>query len=197
MTSFDAIILVLFFLFLVRGAWVGFIGQLAFLAAIVLGFAAAVALYDRVAALIAPWIEQPQLGFLVTFLLLFLPVYLLITLIGKGLRKVMTITRLTWLDRMLGGLFGLGKGIFVISLLFLTLAGFLPSSRPLLRDSFCYPFLAVTSGYILIFVHDANLRERLLPKGPAISGSLTSSVPAGKPARREVKQKAKEHRLVQ
>lgn len=197
MTYFDAIILILFLFFLIRGAWVGFIGQLAFLAALVLGFAAAGALYHQVAGYAAPWIEQPQLGFLVTYMLLFLAVYSLTILIGKGLRKVMTITMLGWFDRLLGGLFGLGKGVFVASLLFMVTAGFLSGSRSLLRDSFCYPFLAVSSGYVLIFVRDANLRERFLPKEPAIPDLMTATVPAGESVRREVEQIAEEHRLVE
>lgn len=197
MTSFDAIILALLLVFLIRGIWVGFIGQLAFLAALVLGFAAAGALYDRVAGLIIPWVGPPVFGFLLTYLILFLSVYLLVILVGKGLRKVMTVTMLGWFDRLLGGLFGLGKGIFVASLLFMILAGFIAGSRPLLRNSFCYPFLAVTSGSILMLVQDANLRARFLPREPAIPKRLTSSIPVGEPVRREVKQIAAKHRLVE
>ncbi len=193
---FDAIILLLILFFLVRGIWVGFIAQLAFLAALVLGFAAAGAFYGRAAGWLSPWIGQPQLGFFITYALLFLAVYVVIMLMGKGLRKVMTVTMLGWFDRLLGGLFGLLKGVFLATLLFILVAGLFSESRPMLRKTFSYRFLVASSEAIVIFIHDANLRERFIPREPAIPESMTSLMPAGKLIRGPVKQIAKEHRLV-
>jgi membrane protein required for colicin V production len=193
---FDAAVASLLLLFLVRGVWVGLIGQLAFLTALVLGFMAAGAFYGDVTLLVGPWIKQPHLAFLLTYLLLFLVVYLLVMVVGRGLRLVMNITMLTWFDRLMGGLFGALKGIFVASLLTMGLAGFISGSRPLLRESLCYPFLVVSSGYVLMFIRDNDLRERFLPRESAIT-ELLSAVPAGEAVRGAAEEIAQDDHLIQ
>jgi membrane protein required for colicin V production len=196
MVLFDTAMATLLLLFLVRGAWVGLIGQLAFLVALVLGFMAAGAFYGDFTLLIGPWIKQPHLAFLVTYLILFLGVYLVVMVVGRGLHLVMNITMLTWFDRLMGGLFGAIKGIFVASLVFMGLAGFISSSRPILRDSFSYPFLAVSSGYILMFIRDNDLRERFLPREPAITNLLLPAVPEGEAVRGAAEQIGENDNLV-
>jgi membrane protein required for colicin V production len=197
MTVFDAGIAILLLLFLGRGVWVGLIGQLAFLIALVLGFMAAGAFHGQVTLLLGPWIKQPHLSFLITYLFLFLLVYLLVMVAGRGLRLVMNITMLAWFDRLTGGLFGVIKGVFVASLLFMGLAGFISGSRPLLRDSFSYPFLAVSSGYILNFIRDHDLRERFLPREPAITELLAPAVPMGEALGGAAEQISQDDHLIQ
>jgi membrane protein required for colicin V production len=197
MNIFDVAMAFLFFLFLLRGVWVGLIGQLAFLAALVLGFMAAGAFYGDFAVLITPWVKQPQFGFLLTYTLLFFAVYLFIMLLGRGLRQVMSISMLAWFDRLTGGIFGAVKAVFIASLLFMGLAGFISGSRPLLRDSYSYPFLAVSSGYILLFIRDYDLRERFLSRDPAIPELMTSTIPPFESRQGAAEQVADDDQLVE
>ena len=197
MNVFDLIVLILILLFLVRGVWVGLISQIAFLAALILGFAAAGAFYGDAAGMLSPLISHPQLSFLITYILLFLAVYLLVMLIGLGLRKVVNISMLGWFDRLMGAVFGLSKAVFVASLLFIVLAGFLAGSRPYLRAARCYPYLAVSSKYLLSLIEDSDLRSQFLPSEPAISSLLSSAVPAGEPLRRAAEEETEDNRLIQ
>jgi len=177
MTPFDAIILALFLLFLARGIWVGLIGQLAFLAALIFGYAAAGAFYTRLGHLLLPVIPNPQASFLTTYVLLFLLTYLLTILLGKGLKIVMSITLLGWFDRLMGGIFGLGKAAFLCTLLFMVLSGFVAGPRPFFSNSLTTPYLAASSNYFLSWIKDNDIRHRFLPKRPAISALLSETIP--------------------
>ena len=191
MTAFDAIILIIFLLFLARGIWVGLIGQLAFLVALPVAFLAAGAFYGRLGHLLLPVLPNPQSSFLLTYILLFLATYLLIILIGKGLKKVMSITLLGWFDRLMGGLLGLGKAAFLSTLLFMTLSGFTAGPRAFFSDSLSTPYLATCSEYMLTMIQDKDLRHRFLPKKPAISELLAPTIPVGKPLSGNAKVKSK------
>jgi len=190
MTAFDAIILIVFLLFLARGIWVGLVGQLAFLVALPLGFFAAGAFYGKLGHLLLPVVPNPQSSFLLTYILLFLATYLLIILIGKGLKKVMSITLLGWFDRLMGGLLGLGKAVFLSTLLFMTLSGFTAGPRSFFSDSLSTPYLANCSEYMLTMIQDHDLRHRFLPKKAAISDLIAPPIPPGKPLIGNAKKKA-------
>ncbi|MDH4320676.1 MAG: CvpA family protein [Desulfobulbaceae bacterium] len=192
MTAFDAIILIIFLLFLGRGIWVGLIGQLAFLVALPVAFLAAGAFYGRLGHLLLPVVPNPQSCFLLTYVLLFVATYLLIILIGKGLKMVMNVTLLGWFDRLMGGLLGLGKAAFLCTLLFMTLSGFTAGPRSFFSNSLSTPYLATSSEYMLTMIQDQDLRHRFLPKKPAISELLTPTVPAGKPLAGNTKVKPKQ-----
>ena len=140
MTSVDTIFLIIILSLTARGIWTGFVRQIAFIAALILGFAAAGRFYEYFADLVLPFITIPQLAFFVTYILLFVVVYFLVMLAGTALKKVMNISLLNGFDRTMGGAFGLGKGVFVASLIFVILAGSLSNSGPFLRKSSSYPF---------------------------------------------------------
>ncbi|MDH5297617.1 MAG: CvpA family protein [Desulfobulbaceae bacterium] len=201
MNAFDAIILIIFILFLARGIWAGLVGQLAFLAALILGFAAAGAFYGRLGHLLLPVVHNPQASFLITYVLLFLVTYLFIILLGKGLKLVMNVTLLGWFDRAMGGLFGMGKALFLSTLLFIILSGFNAGPRPFFSNAKSTPYLSTCSGYLLTLVKDNDLRQRFLPKQAAIATLLPGQntalplppkpVPAGQPLKAKSKKKTK------
>ncbi len=172
---FDVIVFIILAAFLVRGIWVGFAKQITFIVALFLGFAAAGRYHGTLDRFISPFINSPQIGFFIAYTFLFIAVYLTVLLIGTGLKKVMDITLLGWFDRIIGGLFGIIKAVFIASLLFMLLANITPKTRGFLRKSFCYPFLVASSGYILTLVKDKNLRSRLIPKSLTNTPDKTNS----------------------
>jgi uncharacterized membrane protein required for colicin V production len=99
---------------------------------------------------------------------LFVAFFYLIKLLGLGLKKVMDISLTTWFDRTIGGLFGVTKGIFFTSLLFVVVGSFLSGSNNYLKKSISYPLLSNTSKVILTFIQDHDLRSYFIPKEPAI-----------------------------
>jgi membrane protein required for colicin V production len=175
MSSFDAIILIVLLILLARGVWIGFIRQIASILALVLGFVVAGRFYGESAALVIPFVHNQQAGFLIAYSIIFLLVFLAVHLLGLGLKKVMSISLLSWFDRTLGGVFGLAKGIFISSLLFMTMAAFI-SDTTIFKDSFFAPFLEQSSEFIIHVIKDKDLRSDFLPRQPAISSILTNSL---------------------
>jgi len=176
MTILDAGVIIITLLFLVRGIWIGFIRQLAALAALFLAFVAAGQYYTRFSVFITRFITEPQLAFIITYILVFLATYVLIILLGLALKKVMQITFLGWFDKLLGGIFGFAKAVFVCTLTFMALAWILSSSNPIVQKSFFSPYLMISSQYFLTFIKDENLQTKLMPQKPAISSFLANPV---------------------
>lgn len=161
MTALDAVVITISLIFLIRGLWVGFIRQLASIAALVLGFIIAGRSHEKLSPLLDPLVSSPQLRFILSYALLFIVVFFAVKLLGLVLRKVMTLSMLDWFDRMLGGIFGLGKAVLITTVCFMGLAGILATSNPLLSRSFFAPHLTKSSGFLLLFIKDQNLQHHL------------------------------------
>ena len=167
-TAFDVLVLLIFVAFLVRGVWVGFIRQISSLIAMIGGFALAGYFDSEFYRLILPYIDNSHTAFLITYIVLFIAFFFLIKLAGLGLKKVMDVSLTTWFDRTVGGLFGIAKGIFFVSLLFVVTTSFMSGSNNYLKKSISYPFLSSSSKAILTFIQDHDIRSYFVPKEPAI-----------------------------
>lgn len=197
MSSLDIIVLIVLGVFIARGIWIGFIRQLASLIALVLGFVIAGRYYDQSAQLISPLIQNQQLGFLVTYGVIFIMVFLTTIVIGIVFRKVAQLVLLGWFDKSLGGLFGAAKGMFLACFVFMGLAVFLSGSSPLFRNSYFYPYLEQSTMFILSAVKNKDVQQDMLPKQPAISNLLANTIDFGQTLGRQAKQKAEDYHLVQ
>ena len=132
------------------------------------GFALAGYFDNEFYRFILPYIENSHTAFLITYILLFVAFFYLIKLLGFGLKKVMDVSLTVWFDRTVGGLLGVIKGIFFISLLFVVVGSFLSGSNNYLKKSISYPFLSNSSKVILTFIQDHDIRTYFIPKEPAI-----------------------------
>ena len=168
MSSIDSAIILIISLLTARGVWTGFVRQLSFIVALVLGFIVAGRFYLVFSGFLGGFIATPQLAFLLTYLILFILVYLAVIFSGLGLKKFMKVSMLGGFDRFMGGMFGLGKGMFIIILMFMVLAGLLANSGTFLRKSYFYPFLNGGSRVVMSFINDPDLRSSFKPKEPAI-----------------------------
>jgi len=177
MTALDIGVIVVAVFFLARGVWIGFIRQFAFLLALSLGYVAAGTYYASWSQHLSQ-IKNPQLRFVVTYALVFFTTYVLIMLLGVGLKKVMQISFLGWFDRLLGAVFGVGKAIFIASLIFMALTGMFSSSSAFIERAFFSKYLLIKSQWITSIINDQDLEDELLPKQPAISKFLSDPVPA-------------------
>ncbi|OIP50973.1 MAG: hypothetical protein COZ12_09330 [Deltaproteobacteria bacterium CG_4_10_14_3_um_filter_60_8] len=172
-TMLDVALILLALLLVIRGAWVGFVRQIAFLAGLVLGFLAAGRYFEPFSRFVLPFIHTPRFAFLVTYVLLFAATYIATMLLGLGLKRVVQIAFLSWFDRCLGALFGLGKACLLVILLFIAVTAVLSSTPAFLQHSFFFPGVEKSATIILPLIQDPGLRQRLLPKQPAIPTSET------------------------
>lgn len=187
MTVLDIGVIVITVAFVVRGGWIGLVRQLAFFIALTMGYMSAGKYYPFFAKHIVQWVSDSQLRFIITYTLLFFCTYVLVMLLGLGLKKVMQISFLGWFDTLTGGLFGLVKAAFVSTLLYMLLAGIFSSTSPMIHKSFFSPYLMVSSEFLTTFIKDKKLKSDLLPKKPAISSFLSDPVPVLKTLRGDSK----------
>ncbi len=167
-TFFDAVVACIFLIFIIRGVWIGFIRQIASLLGLIGGYLLA----GKYSGLLAPYvglvISDPKINFLVSFLFCFLATVLAIVTVGRGLRKVMEISFLGWFDRLLGVCLGIAKAFLVACIMYMVLAATISGSNELLSKSCSSPYLALGADYLQQFIGDRKLRERFMPKKPAI-----------------------------
>jgi len=186
-TAFDILVLVIFLAFLARGIWIGFIRQISSLVAMIGGFLLAGYFDNEFYRILLPYFKNSHTVFLITYILLFVAFFFLIKLVGLGLKKVMDITLTSWFDRTVGGLFGVIKGIFFTSLIFIVVSSYLSGSNKYIKKLITYPFLAQSSKVILTFIRDHDLRSYFIPKEPAIRlpSFNKSSVDREKPVKKK------------
>ena len=183
MSFLDIAVAVLCLALLGRGIWIGFSRQLAFLLALILGYLGAGQFHQALAPAFSRFIDNEQLRFLISYLVILFVLYVAIMLIGIGLKKVMQITFLGWFDRLMGGVFGMAKGAFLSVLLFMLLHAVLDPSSPILQRSVTVPYLTKGASILLRVIKDEKLREKFLTLQPAIPVDLISPAPVVKPGK--------------
>ena len=182
MTSFDTFVLIIVVALLIRGIWTGFIRQIAFVLALILGFIFAGVLTGPLARLVEFAIANPVPRFLLVYLLLFGLGALAVVLAGKSLQKLAESANLSWLDRVLGGTLGLFKAIFISCLLFLFATLIWPPNRDYLKSTLFYPVLSRASLVLMSFVKDDELRYHFLGKDMLIRERIYSTPPVSPPS---------------
>lgn len=175
LTYFDLVVGCLALVFLVRGAWIGFMRQLGAFIALVGSFSFAGHAVDRILPLTEQWVNNPKLTFLVSFVLIFAVAALVLTLIGRLLQRLLRIGSPGGLDRLAGLVLGAVKAAVVVSLLYMVLASTLSTTNELLRKSCTGPWLKQGAVGLQALIDDPRLRRSFLPKEPAI---LPESMPA-------------------
>jgi len=116
MTSFDY-----FVLFVIAGSIVlsvlrGFVKELISIIAWIIAFFVAKIYTVELAYLLPEAIPNDEVRYLAAFLILFLCTLLICTLLGIALSQVFKIAGMGWLDRILGGVFGFARGIFIVAI---------------------------------------------------------------------------------
>ena len=126
MTIFDFIVLALIAASVVAGALRGIVKALLTLGALIVGLLIAARGYGVAGALLSGLriVESPEAanagGFLLIMIIALVGGFLAGRFVSGGLRRV----RLQWFDHVLGGAFGLLRGLAVCSVLYLTLTAF-------------------------------------------------------------------------
>ncbi|MGH9523846.1 MAG: CvpA family protein [Terriglobales bacterium] len=138
----DVVIVMVVVLSVLLAAAQGFFFEIFSLAGTVFGYLAAVWAYARLAPTFEPYVKTQWAANAAAFLTIFIAVTLLASAIGRLVRASMKEVGLRWFDRVLGGVFGLVRGLVVVMVLVLAVAWFAPQS-PFLTNSRTAPYLLV------------------------------------------------------
>ena len=138
----DVLLFGMLVVFVCRSLWTGFSRSLASLFGVIFGFWVAIHRFPSISLRLSPWIQDEMWRSLVSFLLIFLLVYLIFLVAGIIVQRMFKALRLGWIDRLLGAAVGLAKGLILAGAIVFILTIFLPSNSPLLRESYLYPAMS-------------------------------------------------------
>lgn len=115
MTWLDYAVLGVVVLSIAWGAWRGLVREVMSLAGWVIAFLAANLLAGPLAEALPASLEQPELRVLIAFVLVFLGTLVVTTLGAFLLGRIVNAVGLGGLDRLLGALFGLLRGLLIVA----------------------------------------------------------------------------------
>lgn len=121
-------------LFLVRGLLRGMVQEIAGLVGLFAGFFFAGRFYTRLVPQIRQVIADPDWAAAAAYAAIFVAVLVLVALMAAVLRKFMNLTFTSWLDHLLGGVVGGGKGVLLCAVALAIMTRLVPGS-PFLKDS--------------------------------------------------------------
>jgi membrane protein required for colicin V production len=137
--------------------WSALSGLRSGLARVVVGFIATVLglicgfwFYRMLAAKLMPWVKVTTVASILGFLLIFVAVLILGSLLSALLSRVFNWIGLSWFNRFLGGIAGVLRGALVIAALVDVLIAFSPSPTPaFLNNSRVLPYTLQISSWVV------------------------------------------------
>jgi membrane protein required for colicin V production len=160
MTILDGIFIIIILLALLRGFVRGLVKEVAFIAALILAFLAAWSGSESVRIgmnLIIP--DNPQLTTTLSYVLVFIAVFLLVIFLGIAVRYMLYKFVLGWLDRLGGGLFGMLKGVLICGVITLLLMTAFSQNAGMLGSSRLAPYMVRISKEMASYIPDHFKKE--------------------------------------
>jgi membrane protein required for colicin V production len=158
MSIADWIILGFLVFSVIGAASEGFFHEAFGLAGLVVGYMLAAWQYHRVADWFAPHLKSPWLGEIAGFLIIFFAVMIVASMAGRTARWAMNEPGLSTIDRILGAVLGLLRGVLVVAVVLTAMAAFAPAARWLAGSELAPYFLV--GGRAAIWVAPSELRHR-------------------------------------
>ncbi len=116
MTVFDYAVLAIVAASILLGAWRGLVSEVLALAAWVAALVAGRALAPEMAPLFGDWLKEPALQYAAAFAVIVVAVLMAVALTRLALSKLLRAIGLGPLDRFLGAVFGVARGVIVVLL---------------------------------------------------------------------------------
>ena len=140
----------------------GFIKELFLIIALLAGVAMASKFYVPIRDSLLPWIRNSTISTIVGFLLPFFLVVLLVVIVGNVISKLVHTIRMGLVDRLLGGILGIIKGVLICGVACMILLTFVHQGEELLRGSALAPgILSLTSKVFSLLPQDVKERFQL------------------------------------
>jgi membrane protein required for colicin V production len=136
----------------------GFVRELISLASLVIGLVVAALAYPRAALWFEDLTKSHEVALGLGFLVLFLGVLLLGSLLSLLARKLIKTAGIQWFDRFLGAVFGLVRGALVDCILLLVLLAFAIKPGAVQQSSLA-PYVT-TGAHVISVVMPANLKAQ-------------------------------------
>lgn len=158
MAALDWIIVAIVVLSVALAAAQGFFYELFSLAGVVVGYIAAAWGYTRVAFWYMPYVKSAWVADFAGFLTIFIAVVVASGILGRLGRWFFKEAGLRWFDRLLGGAFGLIRGILAVAVLLLAFTSFAPDNKLIVQSTIA-PYVLVVAR-AAIWIAPAQVRAR-------------------------------------
>ncbi len=159
MNWLDIVLIVIFALSVIGGVKDGFAKVVIGFIALILAFALGLWFYGAAGAFLLPYVSHKGIAHFAGFALVFVGVLCLGGLTGWLLGKLMKWAGLSWLDRLLGGAFGVLRGFVVAVALVLALMAFShkPPPQSIVNSRFA-PYI-VDAAYVCAAVAPREVKD--------------------------------------
>ena len=148
-TWFDVVLTLILVWSALAGLRAGFARVVIGLIATVAGFLAGFWCYRLMAAKLAPWIKTPTIANILGFLIIFVGVLILGSLLSILFSKIFRWIGLSWFNHLLGGVAGFVRGALVIAAMLDMFVAFAPSPTPaFLENSRVLPYACEVSSWL-------------------------------------------------
>jgi len=144
MNPFDIIIIVVLGFCFIRGIFRGLIKEVSSIIGVIGGYYIAYNYYLKIALPLAEWNFNAQYCKIIAFMLIFCIVFTLISLLGVLIKYLFNIAYLGLVDRICGALFGIIRGLLIVSVLLVVLTSFLHNGD-IIKNSIISPHLILFS----------------------------------------------------
>jgi membrane protein required for colicin V production len=158
MSIADWIILGFLVFSVIGAASEGFFHEAFGLAGLVVGYLLAAWQYRRLADWFAPHLKSQWLGEIAGFLIVFFAVLMVAGMAGRIARWAMKKAGLSTIDRILGAVLGLLRGVLVVAIVLTAMAAFAPAAKWLAGSQLAPYFLV--GGRAVIWLAPSELRHR-------------------------------------
>ncbi|MGA7292336.1 MAG: CvpA family protein [Terriglobales bacterium] len=158
MSVADWIILGFLAVSMVGAAIQGFFREAFSLAGLAVGYLLAAWQYQRLAEWFAPHLKSPWLGEIAGFFIIFFAVLIIAGFAGRTARWAMKKAGLSAIDRILGAVLGLLRGVLVVAIVLTAMAAFAPTAK-WLAESELAPYFLV-GGRAAVWLAPSELRRR-------------------------------------
>ncbi|NNF99578.1 MAG: CvpA family protein [Desulfobacteraceae bacterium] len=159
MNLLDIIVIIILAYCLTRGIFRGIIRELSSIIGVLTGFYAAYTYYPMATKWMGSWLVETKHIEIISFFLIFLVVFAIISIVGIIIKYVLNIAFLGWIDRICGFFFGALKGILIVTVLLIGLTAFLPQGDPLVKNSVIYPHLTIISENVALVITNDLKRQ--------------------------------------
>lgn len=149
MSTFDIAVSIFLSVSLLYSLIKGMVREIFSILAYASGYFAASRFYGYATAHMSGWISNELLANIVGFGLIFIAVTLAIKLVGVWLQGVLrSAAKLSGFDRLMGGILGVVKGLFVLGVVMIPLDFFPDMAAKVTRDSVLAPHLRQISSFL-------------------------------------------------
>ena len=155
LNQIDTAILIVIAISAAFGLWRGFVKEVLSLLSWIAALLVARVYSVPIAGLLVNMIESESIRYVAAFALLFVIVIMIGTLINHFMAKLLTITGLKFLDRLLGAVFGLARGTVIVLVILFILNVFVSETK-WWQESTLIPYGMVMIEESQIFIRDMN-----------------------------------------